>query len=127
VINTSPFTRSRTIASTRTASRDFKVVSTSTGYVVELALQIYGAKLENGTSFGVDVMISDSTAPGVACTARVYRSHNDSNYSASPALPGRATTCSGFLSLLASCSATSLISHTQKQPPNTPKTVGVYP
>lgn len=63
--------------------KDFKVVSTATGYVVELALQIEGAKLQNGTSFGIDVMIGDSLATGVARSARVYWSHQDNNYPAS--------------------------------------------
>lgn len=63
--------------------KDFKVASTAAGYVVELALQIHGAKLENGTSFGIDVMVGDSPATGAARSARVYWSHNDNSYPAS--------------------------------------------
>ena len=57
--------------------KDFKVVSTPTGYTVELALQISGATLANGTKFGLDVMIGDSPADETPRTARVYWSHND--------------------------------------------------
>jgi len=63
--------------------KDFKVVSTPTGYTVELALQISGAKLENGTKFGLDVMIGDSLADGAPRDTRVYWSHNDNTYTAS--------------------------------------------
>ncbi|MDR2742849.1 MAG: CBM9 family sugar-binding protein [Treponema sp.] len=50
------------------------------GYTVELALQIYGAKPANGTGFGVDVMISDSPANNTARTSRTYWSHKDNAY-----------------------------------------------
>ncbi|MDR1109072.1 MAG: hypothetical protein LBL19_08565, partial [Spirochaetaceae bacterium] len=50
------------------------------GYIVELALQIYGAKPANGTGFGVDVMISDAPANDTARTARTYWSHKDNTY-----------------------------------------------
>ncbi len=63
--------------------KDFKVATTPVGYVVELALQISGAVLENGTRFGVDVMIGDAVASGVARSARVYWSHQDNSVPAS--------------------------------------------
>ncbi len=63
--------------------KGFKVVSTDAGYTVELALQLSGAMLENGTKFGLDVMIGDSPATGAARNARVYWSHNDNAYPAS--------------------------------------------
>lgn len=63
--------------------KDFKVVATPTGYTVELALQIHGAPLQNGTSFGIETMIQDSPANTTARTARVFWSHNDNAYPAS--------------------------------------------
>ncbi|MDR0412087.1 MAG: CBM9 family sugar-binding protein [Treponema sp.] len=50
------------------------------GYIVEIALQIYGAKPSNGTSFGVDVMIADAPADNSAITSRTYWSHSDNDY-----------------------------------------------
>ncbi|MDR2477897.1 MAG: CBM9 family sugar-binding protein [Treponema sp.] len=50
------------------------------GYIVELAIEIYGAKPANGTGFGVDVMISDSPSNDTARTSRTYWSHNDNSY-----------------------------------------------
>ena len=47
------------------------------GYVVELAINVYGAKLADGTSFGVDVMIQDSAANNTLNTSRTYWSHNN--------------------------------------------------
>ena len=46
------------------------------GYTVELALQIYGAKLDNGTKFGIDVMLGDSPSNSTPRTKRTYWSHN---------------------------------------------------
>ena len=47
------------------------------GYNVELQIQLHGAKCENGTLIGLDVMIGDSPADGKPRTARVYWSHED--------------------------------------------------
>jgi hypothetical protein len=58
----------------------YKVSEKSGGYIVELALQIYGAKPANGTSFGVDVMIADAPANSSSITSRTYWSHNDNSY-----------------------------------------------
>ena len=63
--------------------RDFAVTDTATGYSVELAFQLGGANLTNGTSLGIDAMIGDSTATGAARSARVYWSHQDNAYPAS--------------------------------------------
>lgn len=63
--------------------KDYKVVSTPTGYAVELALQISGTPLVNGTALGLDVMISDAPADNTARTARIYWSHADNAYPAS--------------------------------------------
>ena len=54
--------------------------SGGTGYIIELALQIYGAKPANGTGFGIDAMISDSPSDDTARTSRTYWSHNDNSY-----------------------------------------------
>jgi hypothetical protein len=50
------------------------------GYIIELAIEIYGAKLANGTAFGIDIMISDSPSDGTARTSRTYWSHSDNTY-----------------------------------------------
>jgi hypothetical protein len=50
------------------------------GYIIELALEIYGAKPGNGTAFGIDVMISDSTSDNIVRTSRTYWSHSNNNY-----------------------------------------------
>ena len=63
--------------------KDFKVVSTPTGYTVESPLQISGAKLANGTKFGLDVMIGDSPADETPRDARIYWSHENNSYTAS--------------------------------------------
>ncbi|WP_170154357.1 glucuronyl esterase domain-containing protein [Protaetiibacter intestinalis] len=63
--------------------RDFAVTDGPTGYTVELALEIQGAPLVNGTSFGIETMIGDSPADGSARDARVYWSHSDNGYPAS--------------------------------------------
>lgn len=55
-------------------------MDTDVGYNVELALQIEGAFLENGTKFGIDVVISDSPAFGTSRTNYVFWSHNDNTY-----------------------------------------------
>ena len=63
--------------------KDFAVTSTENGYIVELALEIYGAPLQNGQSFGIDVMIGDSPEADAGRDARVYWSHEDNTYRAS--------------------------------------------
>jgi hypothetical protein len=50
------------------------------GYVVELALQIYGAKVANGAAFGVDVMIANAPSDNTAITSRTYWSHSENSY-----------------------------------------------
>jgi hypothetical protein len=57
-----------------------KEKANGSGYTIELALQIYGAKPANGTGFGVDVMISDSPQSDTARTSRTYWSHHDNSY-----------------------------------------------
>ncbi len=47
------------------------------GYNVELQIQLHGARCDNGTLLGLDVMIGDSPADGLPRTARVYWSHED--------------------------------------------------
>ncbi|MDR0707601.1 MAG: hypothetical protein LBF60_06975, partial [Treponema sp.] len=54
--------------------------SDGSGYTIELAFQIYGAKPANGTAFGVDVMISDAPLDNTARTSRTYWSHKDNSY-----------------------------------------------
>ncbi|MDN4504010.1 sugar-binding protein [Alteromonadaceae bacterium BrNp21-10] len=63
--------------------KDFAVTSTAQGYTVELAIEIYGAPLQNGTSFGIDVMIGDAPQDNTNRNARVYWSHQDNSYRAS--------------------------------------------
>ncbi|MEV4758355.1 sugar-binding protein [Micromonospora sp. NPDC049559] len=60
----------------------YAAAETTDGYTVELALQIEGAKLRNGTRFGVEVALSDSPAEGVARTNYVFWSHRDNAYPA---------------------------------------------
>jgi hypothetical protein len=62
--------------------KDYKVTEKAdgAGYIVEMALQIYGAKPANGTGFGVDVMISDAPGDNTARTSRTYWSHRDNTY-----------------------------------------------
>ena len=51
--------------------------SDGSGYNVELQIQLHGARCDNGTRIGLDVMIGDSPADGLPRTARVYWSHED--------------------------------------------------
>ncbi|WP_274649647.1 sugar-binding protein [Paenibacillus humicola] len=62
--------------------KSYAATDTPDGYNVELALQIEGAKLQNGTKFGVDVAISDSPAEGVSRTGYVFWSHDNNAYTA---------------------------------------------
>lgn len=60
----------------------YAAVDTDYGYNVELALQIEGAELANGTKFGVEVTIGDSPAFGKPVSAYICWSHNDNSYPA---------------------------------------------
>ncbi|CAI6087081.1 sugar-binding protein [Cohnella sp. JJ-181] len=62
--------------------KSYAASETADGYRVELALQIEGAALANGTSFGVEVAISDSPAEGASRTGYVFWSHEDDAYAA---------------------------------------------
>ncbi|MBW7461093.1 hypothetical protein K0U00_44270, partial [Paenibacillus sepulcri] len=62
--------------------KSYAASETADGYIVELALQIEGAALQNGTSFGVEVAISDSPAEGVSRAGYVFWSHNNNAYAA---------------------------------------------
>jgi|GEM_PF-3436248 len=56
------------------------VTSTATGYIIELAIDIYGANLANGANFGLDAMIGDSPSDDAVRTSRTYWSHSDNSY-----------------------------------------------